>query len=133
MKIFIVDNDHISNFLVESMMLLEDAALDISIFMSGTRALEALRLGGNSSVPDLILLDLDMPVMDGWDFLDAMATHTPKLYKKCSIYILTSSLDSTYINRVVDYPMVSGIIQKPAKAEEMRQLVQKVKRLRAAN
>ncbi|MBF9251675.1 response regulator [Pontibacter sp. 172403-2] len=117
MEVFIIDDDELSLFLTENMLLLEDETLGIKGFLSGAEALEALSSDG---IPDLIFLDLNMPVMDGWGFLDALTPLAPGLRKSCNIYILTSSLAPSDAARITKYPFVAGLIHKPIESDELR-------------
>ena len=119
MKAFIIDDDQLSTFLTQSLLELEGGAQEVSIFHSAHEALEALRVAAAEHLPQVILLDLNMPIMDGWDFLEALAPLEQKLIGKCHIYILTSSLDSADINCMKAYPVVSGLIQKPINSEDI--------------
>lgn len=119
MKIYVIDDDHLSTFVTLNMLALEDATYDISTFLSANEALEALQEVNEAEIPELIFVDLNMPIMDGWDFLDALAPLAPRLRERCSIYILTSSLDISDTNRLKDYPFVSGLIQKPIRSEDI--------------
>ncbi|GAB3196138.1 CheY-like chemotaxis protein [Pontibacter aydingkolensis] len=122
MRIFLIDDDRLSIFLTESMLALEGFTHETKSFLSAAEALEALGSGGDDAVPDLIFLDLNMPVMDGWGFLDALAAAqlNSKIKAKCSIYILTSSLDLADTLKTERYPLVSGLIHKPIKSEEIK-------------
>ncbi|ALJ00198.1 response regulator [Rufibacter tibetensis] len=123
MKIYIIDDDGLSLFLTENVLLLEDASLEIKTFLSGTTALKALQTGGEDAIPDIIYLDLNMPVMDGWEFLDALVPLFPTVENRCRVYILTSSLDVSDTARSKEYGLVSGLIHKPLSCEEARMIV----------
>ncbi|MCC9169104.1 response regulator [Pontibacter harenae] len=60
MRIVIIDDDRLSIFLTESLLIMEDATHKIKTFLSGTAT--------KKQIPNIILLDLIMPVMDGWYF-----------------------------------------------------------------
>ncbi|MFD3001610.1 two-component system response regulator [Pontibacter toksunensis] len=119
MKIYIIDDDHLSTFLTMNMLSLEDATHDISTFLIAADALEALQEVHEDNVPELMFVDLNMPVMDGWDFLNALAPMAHRLRERCSIYVLTSSLDVSDTLRLKDYPFVAGLIQKPIRSEDI--------------
>lgn len=119
MRIYIIDDDTSSIFLTENMLALEDVTHDISTFLSAHEALESLQTGNEDDIPELMFVDLNMPIMDGWDFLNALAPIAPTLSERCSIYILTSSLDISDTHRLKDYPFVSGLIHKPIRSEDI--------------
>ena len=119
MKIFIIDDDPLSVFLTENMLILEDGTHEITTFLSGKEALEALYTANEAAIPEWIFVDLNMPIMDGWGFLDALAPIAHLLCKTCSIYVLTSSINIADAHRIKEYPFVSGLIQKPIRSEDI--------------
>lgn len=119
MRIFIIDDDPLSTFLAQTVLTLEEPAHDITAFDSGIEALEVITAGPENAIPELIFLDLNMPIMDGWAFLDALAPLKEKLQERCTIYILTSSLDTADTLRVEEYSIVSGLIHKPITTEDV--------------
>ena len=119
MKAFIIDDDQLSTFLTQSLLELEGGVHEVNTYHSAAEALEALHVAAAEHLPEVILLDLNMPIMDGWGFLEALAPLEEKLAGRCLIYILTSSLDSADINRMKAFPIVSGLIQKPISSEDI--------------
>jgi CheY-like chemotaxis protein len=65
------------------------------------------------NLPDIILLDLNMPKFSGWDFLRNFKNVYPTLKKKIDIFILSSSIDPMDQKRSRDYPFVKGFFIKP--------------------
>jgi len=117
MKLFIIDDDQLSILLTKTMLELESSISDITTFLSADDALEALNTSIDSDIPDTILLDINMPGMDGWDFLDSFSPLENKLNKVCKVYILTSSLDSADAEKSKAYPQVVGFLHKPITSE----------------
>ena len=75
-----------------------------------------------SVLPDLILLDLDMPEISGWDFLDIFEIFKQYFAKKISIVILTSSVDPKDRERVFKYESVKGFYSKPFTQDAMKDI-----------
>ncbi|MDX5421561.1 MAG: response regulator [Hymenobacteraceae bacterium] len=124
-KAFIVDDDEISIFLAEATLEVESLATDIQGFPDAKQALDTLiTLLQNQpdNVPELILLDLNMPLLSGWDFLNALAPYEEQLANRCRIYILTSSVDKQEIQKAQDYNLVTGFLQKPLEDEALEKL-----------
>jgi CheY-like chemotaxis protein len=71
-------------------------------------------------IPDVILLDLNMPVVDGWDFLEKFDAIKPSLVKEIRIFIVSSSVDEKDISRSQSYVSVKGFISKPLTPEIIR-------------
>jgi len=114
MQILLVDDDPISVFLTEQLFKRHGSAVTLRSFLAASDALIFLRqqlLAG--SAPDIIVLDLNMPLLNGWDFLDALQPHEAQLRHECAIYILTSSFASIDTVRVCQYPLVTELFHKP--------------------
>ena len=87
--------------------------MQVQAYTNGQRAFDDLasRLQTGSPLPDLILLDLNMPVMDGWEFLDAFTGLD--LPRAISVFVLTSSIHSEELARFAQYPTVKSYFSKP--------------------
>lgn len=126
MKTYLIDDDYISNFLTEHALIKEKFSENITSFLSAEEALDALRQRMPMDIPDVIFLDLNMPVMNGWEFLEALAPHESELLGKCRIYILTSSLALSDTDRAKDYALVSGLIHKPIDREDIKTVMAQI-------
>lgn len=73
----------------------------------------------NEQIPDLIFLDLNMPVLDGWGFLDQFQLQFPHFVSKIRIIILSTSNYVGDIERAKNYPFVSSFITKPLTSEQL--------------
>jgi CheY-like chemotaxis protein len=123
MKIFAIDDDQLSLFLTQQLLKLEGFE-NVQTFLWAQDALDVLAKCSHEEIPDIILLDLNMPVMSGWEFLYALASLEPALRGKCSIYILTSSLNVLDTAQSQEYPLVSGLLHKPITAEDIMVIAQ---------
>lgn len=120
MKIFLIDDEEVSLFLTQQMLVNSGLTEDIHPFMTAEEAINYLKACNEDDIPNVILLDLSMPVMNGWEFLDALAPLGDGFTEKCRIYILTSSLDDTDEEGAKSHPMVSGLLQKPISRKSVR-------------
>ena len=71
--------------------------------------------------PEVIFLDINMPVMDGWNFLENFANQVP-LHAYTNIYMVTSSIDPADQEKVKKYPAVKVFITKPFSVESLEQI-----------
>lgn len=120
MNIVLIDDNSTSVFLTELLLKREGFAETIHSFLAAEDALRYLLPLQPDRVPDVIFLDLDMPVMDGWGFLEAIRPFAHDLARRCRIYILTSSLAPHDAIRAKGYPYVSGLIHKPVDSQMLQ-------------
>ncbi len=117
--IFIVDDDPIHQQIAKIMIERQAISSHIRVFSDAQDVLDLLRenAGDVQALPDLILLDLNMPVMDGWEFLEEYAVFQEQLPKQIRIFVLTSSIDEKDKERVNAYSFVTGYLTKPLSKE----------------
>jgi CheY-like chemotaxis protein len=121
MLTYLIDDDPISLYLAEQVLLSEELATEVQLFGAAEDALHSLVPRLATAPPRLILLDLNMPLMDGWQFLDALAPHAAALRRSgCHLYVLTSSLATTDLAKVKQYDLVRAIIHKPIGEREVQ-------------
>ncbi|HEY0054623.1 MAG TPA: response regulator [Pedobacter sp.] len=114
-SIFIID-DYPINLKLAEIIVKRHSSFDIvSSYEEAQQALD--QIAGNlkdiDSLPDIILLDLNMPVMDGWQFLEQFEVLRPLLSKNVDIFILSSSMDIRDKQRSEQYLSVKGFFSKP--------------------
>jgi CheY-like chemotaxis protein len=120
MKTYLIDDDDLGIYLTEQLLRAEGFSNSICTFQSAREALDTLIREPKADRPRVIFLDLNMPVMNGWQFLDALAPHQQVLHGRCYIYILTSSLALSDLERSRQYALVAGLIHKPIDSGEIR-------------
>lgn len=118
--LMIIDDDEVVLFLAQ---LVINQYNKIGRLDSYTKADEALQdlLSGKIIKPDVILLDLNMPVMDGWEFLDTLQQYS--LLNKIPIAILTSSIDPSDKKKSTNYKNVVEFISKPLSQDKLENLI----------
>lgn len=75
-----------------------------------------------SKVPELILLDLNMPLMDGWEFLELFERDFPQFAERTKVYILSSSINPNDKERAATEKGVLGFIEKPLDFDQIDRL-----------
>ena len=120
----IIDDDPIFRFGTKKLMETIDVQLDFLVYKNGKEALDGLssKVKLNANLPDVILLDLNMPIMDGWQFLDQLFTIPDAV--GIPIYIVSSSVDSRDIDKAKTYNMVSNYILKPFSLSKVQDLLE---------
>jgi CheY-like chemotaxis protein len=92
-------------------------ACSTSIAVNGLDAIKKLQ----SEIFDYILLDINMPKMNGWQFLNALQASSLKA--KSKIYILSSSIDETDITTAKTHPLVIDFIEKPLSLDKLAEII----------
>lgn len=121
-KVFIIDDDSIHQRIAQIMIEKHELFDHYTSYTEAEKALEFLKehKSNATNLPDVILLDLNMPVIDGWDFLDLLEGFRNELSKAIRIFIVTSSVDEKDILRAQNYAAVTGFISKPLSPDIIR-------------
>lgn len=119
-KIYIIDDDKLTVKLMTMLIKKNQFCDEIYSFFSAQSALEELKIDIDDSdkIPDAILLDLNMPIMDGWQFMDEFIKLSIK--KEISIFIVTSSIDPADIKMAKKHQYLKDYIMKPITAEKLK-------------
>jgi len=119
----IIDDDPIFIFGVKKIMEIIGFCNSILVFKNGKEALNSLKaiILAKEKLPDIILLDLNMPILDGWQFLEEFVKVPCK--KKIMIYIASSSVDPEDVLRAKSYEVVSDYIVKPVSIERLKEVL----------
>jgi CheY-like chemotaxis protein len=118
--IFLVDDDPINNLINRRLLGKADISKNILEFQDAEDALaEIKRLSKDEGI--LILLDINMPVMNGWEFLDKYSTFFP--FRKDRIVILSSSIDFLDRQRAKEFEIVSGFLEKPMTLDKIKDYI----------
>ncbi|WP_417871085.1 response regulator [Winogradskyella sp.] len=96
------------------------------IFNNGQEAINNLKpiMLTGEKIPEVILLDINMPIMDGWQFLDEFIQI--ESHKEVTIYIVSSSIDPADLQRAKKYESISNYVVKPITAETLKNILQEM-------
>ena len=133
-KVLLVDDDLVFNLLSRKTLEKLGLADEVQTALNGTEALKLLNkyLKGSQSMPDVILLDLNMPIMDGFQFIDEFAKMGQEVTGNCKVVMLTSSVDdqdlingyglgaNSYLRKPVDFEKFVRAIQQLEKTQAIR-------------
>jgi CheY-like chemotaxis protein len=120
--IFLIDDDSVTNF-INTKIIQGYFPFTVVGFTNAREALQELnryKTPEDDSIPDLILLDINMPIMDGWEFLDEFEKLPDYLLRKCNVTMLTSSVDEDDIEKSRRYKCVAGFVSKPLTVEALK-------------
>lgn len=123
--LLLIDDDPTTLKLLTLMVRRHNFADNVIVLPNGKEGLdyfEKLHLGEISSVPELIFLDVEMPVMNGWDFLEEYTLRYEHLFPHTRICICSFSFLPFDTERIRRYPSVLSYIRKPLVIEEITKL-----------
>ncbi len=127
--VVLIDDDSISNFITEKLILREAFAQEVRSFVSAEKALAYFKslIAENSTFPEIIFLDLNMPGMDGWEFIKAYKNLPGTFVAQCRLFMLSSAVDAKDIIQAKSLEEVEEFISKPLTAEDIAIIRDKVK------
>ncbi len=131
-KVICVDDDPIALLLSKLVISKANFATEIVTATNGQEALDYLSrmdiINENRSSKEvlLILLDLNMPIMDGWEFLEQFNSNFYTNYSKAKIILLSSSIDPKDIRKSKNFPMVLDFLPKPLTKEVLALISEKI-------
>ena len=126
-KILCVDDDPITLMLCKKVIAKANFSDDIASAKDGSEALQFFHSvidddKKKDNYPQFVFLDLNMPIMDGWEFLDEFSKTLTTSFPKTKIIVLSSSVDPKDINKSKNYPMVLDFLPKPITVEMLNNI-----------
>ena len=125
-SILLVDDDEINNFISIKLIRKAIENADIKACLNGRFAIDELsemQKDDPDKLPDFILLDINMPIMNGWEFLDEYKRLNIDPLGKSKIYIISSSVFSNDISKARSYPLVRNFVSKPLSVEKIKEML----------
>ena len=127
--ILLVDDDEATNFLNQRVIRKAELNTDVQVANNGREALDFLtntgKFAGASELPHagLIFLDINMPGMNGWEFLDAYKKLPEDQTRHIKVLMLTTSINPDEEKKAIDIAEVKGFIHKPLTPEYLEQAI----------
>ena len=119
-SIILVDDDPINNLINKRLITKLDISDTVEEYLDAEKAIERIK-GLKKKDKVLILLDINMPVMNGWDFLNF---YTEKFSDRDDIIVmLSSSIEAQDRQRAFGYDVVDGFLEKPLTPEKMKSIL----------
>ncbi|WP_045801531.1 response regulator [Flagellimonas lutaonensis] len=124
----VIDDDPICTYWTKKMMDELMFSEDTLIYENGQDALEGLKniIDRGEQLPEVILLDLNMPIMDGWDFLEDFVKLPNHSKGNVHVYIVSSSVAQQDLERAKKFDVVNNYILKPLTHKELTQILKAV-------
>jgi CheY-like chemotaxis protein len=124
--ICIVDDDGLYTLLLRKKIEKLQLCEKIVTYPDGESAIMGIQaaIDANTKLPDIILLDINMPIMNGWEFMDAFAKITPHIRSKILIYISSSSIASEDRLKAQSNEAIESYLTKPLENEVLLRIAQ---------
>lgn len=121
----IVDDDDIYQFTTSLFLKKTELVNKIIVFSNGLQAINFLKdeLGNIENIPDVVFLDVNMPVMDGWEFLEEYLIIKSMLPKTVVIYMVSSSVDEKDVLKAKSISALSGYLVKPIESQNIMDVI----------
>lgn len=123
-NLYVIDDDKIYHFLLKNLFKQNGINVLSTFFVNGADAIDHIKKNPTEDIlPDLILLDVNMPIMNGWQFLEEFAKIADTLIKKPVIYMISSSNNEVDINKSKEFDgAVKGYFLKPICKEDLEKI-----------
>ncbi|WP_461450205.1 response regulator [Mucilaginibacter sp.] len=124
-NVLIIDDEELDTFIAKITLTNILSDVNISTCKNGLKALQSLRklvVSNPQNLPDYIFLDLSMPVMDGFEFLDEYNNLSLDNTRTTKIYVLSSSIFTDDIKKTLENSSVSGFLSKPIDSNKVKDI-----------
>lgn len=124
--ICLIDDDDIYKYTITRTIKTNKLARKILMFSNGEEALEFMidNVGNNQNLPDVIFLDINMPILDGFQFMEEYVKIKPRVGKEVTIYMVSSSVDPVDLAQAKQISEISDYIIKPITPEQLSAIVE---------
>ena len=123
-NIWIIDDDPVCQIIMKKIINRSGLFSSVNSFINGEEAIESLKeiIQQDGALPDIILLDIEMPVLDGWGFMNEMAFLKPLIDAEIKIYISSSSIAFEDMEKAKNNNSILGYISKPVSQDDLKKI-----------
>lgn len=124
-RLLFIDDDEINNFILQELFA-DEEDLTLTFFSDSPAAYDYLRTTAEEKpeeLPDIIFMDIKMPILDGFEFLDRLQDDGFLNDKPVDIFLLSSTLDSRDVKRAASYARIKELVTKPLTVDKFRSLI----------
>ena len=127
-RVYIIDDDDVIIYLTNKLIASVDFCENVETFLEADLALEQLKtcLETGDNIPDAILFDLNMPVMNGWQFIEAFQKLPGA--KNIPCFVFTTSIDAADKNKALKYKIIKDFITKPLTHQKLDKILRMTNR-----
>lgn len=124
-KLILIEDDDVIVYLTQKLIKESKSIELLNVLKNGRKALDYFIENAKNAelLPDFIFLDLSMPILDGWQFLEEFARIKDSMAKNIQIYITTSSISPKDLSKAESYDFISDFVIKPISLENFNRIV----------
>jgi len=124
-RIMLIDDNKLDNFFHKRVITKYDESLDVIEMLSANQALAYLKDDSTEKYPDIIFLDINMPGMNGWEFLEEYKNLPEEMRGSMVVVMLTTSENPTERERAYKHALLVDFISKPLSLEILTNIINK--------
>ncbi|SFA86145.1 Response regulator receiver domain-containing protein [Flavobacterium swingsii] len=121
-RICIIDDDPIYKLITKKLIQKTKLYSETIEFNNGNEAI--IYFEATSDLPDILLLDIEMPEMDGWEFLDEFCKLEKRINKESTVYIASSSIAIEDKLKAKEYKCVKEFLSKPINLDKLQKIAE---------
>ncbi len=124
-NVYIIDDDKIFHFIINKLLVKNDINANLSFFHNGLEAIHQIRedLKSDELLPDLILLDINMPILDGWQFLEEYQQIRKHFTNEPEIYLISSSDNVMDTDKAKEFgDVIKDYVLKPVNNQDIESI-----------
>lgn len=125
-NLLVIDDDEINIFIIKKIVEKTGFDIEMTTKSNGQQGIDFLKfiITNQKPIPHLILIDINMPVMNGWEFVEVYSTLG--INQKVDLYILSSSVYENDIEKTKSYTCLKGFISKPLSVDRLSGLIKAI-------
>lgn len=126
-NLLVIDDDDINIFIISKIVEKTGYNVQICAKHNGQLAIDYIKelLAANQPLPHLVLIDINMPILNGWEFIEAFEALDLKVDN--DMYLLSSSVYENDIEKAKSYKSVKGFISKPLSIDRLKELLEAIR------
>ena len=123
-KIAVIDDDEVFQLIIKKQIEMKNIDCEILSFFNGQEAIDFFKGldASDPKVPNLVMLDVNMPVKDGWGFLAEYADISSDIKSNVKLYMVTSSVIQSDMDRASDNQDIIGFVSKPLTNDKLDEI-----------
>ena len=120
-----IDDDTVFQFTAKILLKKKFNLTNILLFNNGKEAFDYIETNKSNQniLPEIVFVDINMPVMNGWEFIERITPYSNSLLKGIEVYLVSSSIDQRDINKSKEYELIKEFISKPLSMSTFEKLL----------